>query len=949
MRNSATYQELRALMLFSAGKLDEDPNYEGFAFGQSKLSTYSAPKISLWFNRGRARDDRNAPFANGDGMQYKEGTRKTGDAGIKPFFNDIPNDGKPTRMLFCGTLTPSQSVQFGQYSPIRNGQGWKYPFQWPGKGDGDKDKKEMIYGTRRKHTVGYHAGRTKMKREDGGKYYIYEIQDNDSDKIFQASSNDASNPDRKVKDHFDSSGKLRTKSIVYENDSIAEKIGGLSEGIQAIKQSQSEADDALDVGEMYLIGTDIYTCKERYATKGGSGQPFEPGVSGDVKYTFERNDEYKVDLVDDKYIRVDDDQDVYNEKHCPIQKVAIGAIGTTRMVDYVEIGFKSTVYRQVNGFPNVSQFTNKDLPDDFAKEGQGFQMGTMNTYYDRVSLFRMEIRKDNEDWFEWSDEELFAVHGRSAQPQYNQILIKLPVKDFYEFRFIPVCGNAWIANNNYKDKDVYLLNARAGYERVSGDGGFECWIKGKTVRLREEYLMSNFIFATGEDDLPNLNPNNLLQDFWYYDSDTSSHANEPEHRITWLNEYIENSDTWNQHENRQYEHLAHAGLICRSSREVATFSNFSAYFLEGIRVKKFVNSQREPERCTNIFPEIAYDLLTNRRYGVGEFIGKASVSDDRFNIASEFCNANHLWWDGIISGQTNVRSFLFEQAAFQLLDFTILGGQFSLYPAVPFKSDYTIDFDATPGSPTFPIEALFTDGNIRNFKTTFLSPEERQLFTAELKWRFEKKDDFPETRITRVRLADSQGGYFRDPVEVFDLTQFCTDRDHVIKFAKYALRTRQTIDHSISFETTPDASHSLSPGDYIRVAVSIQHQERNRGYEQRLRTGSVTPGGVVQVNQGINLQSDRVDVYYWKPGMTEVQSGSMSISDGKATDTSFHGCLFTVRKNNSEARIYKIESIAYTEESFVEIAASYVPLAKNKKMKLLEWGENDFVIEDQES
>ena len=30
---------------------------------------------------------------------------------------------------------------------------------------------------------------------------------------------------------------------------------------------------------------------------------------------------------------------------------------------------------------------------------------------------------------------------------------------------------------------------------------------------------------------------------------------------------------------------------------------------------------------TNLFPEIAYNLLTNRRYGVGEFIGNNAISD----------------------------------------------------------------------------------------------------------------------------------------------------------------------------------------------------------------------------------------------------------------------------------------------------------------------------------
>ena len=201
-----------------------------------------------------------------------------------------------------------------------------------------------------------------------------------------------------------------------------------------------------------------------------------------------------------------------------------------------------------------------------------------------------------------------------------------------------------------------------------------------------------------------------------------------------------------------------------------------------------------------ISPEIAYDLLTNRRYGVGEFIGNNSVDAVRFNVAAEFCFVNGFYWDGVISNKTNVRQFLFEQSAFQLLDFTILGGQFSLYPAVPFRSDYSIDFNATAGSSTFPIKALFTDGNVKDFRCTFLSPEERQLFIAELKYRKEERNGFAETRLTRVRLADSEGGYYRDPVEAFDMTQFCTTREHAINFAKYALRLRQTVDHSVSFK-----------------------------------------------------------------------------------------------------------------------------------------------------
>ena len=699
---------------------------------------------------------------------------------------------------------------------------------------------------------------------------------------------------------------------------------------------------------MYLIGSDVYTCINRNNSQGEQGTPYEPTKSGDVTYTFKREQEYKIDAVDDKWIRVDDPVDVHSEKHIPIQKVAIGSVGTTRQVDYVEIGFKSRVYRQVNGYPNVAQFTNVELADDFAKEQQSMDLGTMNTYYDRISLFRMEIRKDGQEWRKTTGDELFAVHGRTAQDQYNQILIKLPEKNFYEFRFVPYCGNAWFTDNNFREKPIYLLNARKPYLKVGDEDGYDVYIKGDKIKVFDRYLMSNEIYATGEKTLPNLNPNNLMQDFWYYDTDTSSHADSPEHSITWLNEYVENNSTWYAHEDRQYEHLSHAGLICRSSKEVSTFSNFSAYITEGIEVQRFINSSSFPNGPTNIFPEVAFDLLTNRRYGVGEYVGRSSVDEDRFNIAAEFCQANGFHWDGVISAQTNVRNFLFEQAAYQLLDFTILGGQFSLYPAVPYDSNKTISFAAKAVMPTSRLR-LCSPTATSETRTTFLSPEERQLFTAEVKWRLEKENDFPETHVTRVRLADDQGGYYRDPVEAFDCSQFMTSRDHAIAFAKYALRVRQTVDHSVSFETTPDAAHLLAPGDYIRMGVSIQHQERNRGFDVRLRTGSVDPYGVVQINPGISMESSDIDVFYWKPGMDNVREGRINVRDGKTQQAAFFGSLFTRKRAGSEARIYKIESIAYTEESFVEISGSYVPLTDDNRMQLLQWDDSDFVIEDNQS
>ena len=946
MVNRGTYQELEALLMFSAGEIHVRPEYDGYAFGDSKIDSYPSAKLALWFSPGADKAGGNIPFYVGSAQQYSEGKKDVGNKGVKPFWTDIPKDGTDSKMIFCGVVTPTQNAVFGQYSPIRNGQGWKYPFKYPGKGDGDKDNKKTIYATRTKHVAGYHAGKTTLTRRLKNSNYKlkFHIHDEKADVIWLGDDKSDSTPALPTRKHFQSNNLLKYADD-FDKDGIVEDIGGLTEGLNAINQSKETADTTLDVGELFLIGTSIYRCTLRKNVGKGitQGTPYEPGKTGDVFYHLDRESEYHKNFVSSNFYLTKNSNDIYNETHMPIQKVAVGSIGTTRAVDSVTLGLKSTVYKQINSYPNVQEFTGPKQVDGFAKDNAQFQLGTTNSYYGRISLFRMELKAGDGKWFDYCGDTVFAVYGNNPQPSYNQIQIIPSKKTFLQIRFIPVCGNAWIANKFYQTKKVLLLNAKMPYKNIGVRGGFQVRIRGTYDKIEDLYDMSSKLWEYGEDKYedPSANPNSLLQDFWFYDADTSSHANEPEHQITHINEYVENDKAWYADMKKQYENIAYSGLICQSTKEISQFSNFSAYMEHGISALSLRDGDY---KSTANFPDIAYDLLTNRRYGVGEYVGNNSVDKARMFVASKFCYANDLFWDGVISEKINLREFLYTQAAYQLLDFTILGGQFSLFPSVPYNSDFTIDFGAKAGEQNFPISGLFTDGNVRNFRTTFLSSEERQLFIAELKYREETPNGFPETRVTRVRLAEDQGGYARDPVELFDMTQFCTSREQAIKFAKFALRLRQTVDHSIQFETTPDAAHSLKPGDYIRAAVSIQHQEKELGFTDRLKTGSVAPDGTIQFNQGVT--DGLFSVYYWKPGMDSVLKGKMHLKDGIVQTAAMRGSLFTVASTKSEARVYKIESISFTEESFVEITASYIQLTKSGRMRILDWSNKDFVIED---
>jgi hypothetical protein len=300
-------------------------------------------------------------------------------------------------------------------------------------------------------------------------------------------------------------------------------------------------------------------------------------------------------------------------------------------------------------------------------------------------------------------------------------------------------------------------------------------------------------------------------------------------------------------------------------------------------------------------------------------------------LAAQFCRANGFTWDGVIAEKLNLRSWIFEQAAFCLLDFTILGGQFSLVPSVPYTSDFRIDNAAKPL-----ISALFTDGNIRNLKVSWLSPEERQLFKAVCKWRQETDNGFSQERIFAMRLSEAQGGSELDHEEVFDMSGFCTTQAQAQIFAQYALRLRQVVDHGLVFETTPQAAMGLEPGFYFRFVSEVTHTSR-------FNNGSINSEGFI--TSTTELVDGDYNVLAWLPGTVGVGQTILGVRDGRALQPELFGQVFTVQTTATQDRVYKVESLSYTSEGFVEVAGSCQPLSASGALAVLDWDSQSFVAE----
>ena len=479
-------------------------------------------------------------------------------------------------------------------------------------------------------------------------------------------------------------------------------------------------------------------------------------------------------------------------------------------------------------------------------------------------------------------------------------------------------GANWEINergSGYKDTDTISIPATSNFPGINN------------IDIITDF--SEFVSGDNAEPWPdgkNLNPFDAITDYYQYDAERSSHQEGPEHEIVYVNE--QSSTTKRPSYEFEQAGIANVALRLSSSKEWNSFSQFSVYIKQGIKVERLIDNTTG---ATNLFPEIVYALLTNEKFGLAGLVGVPSVDKERMTIAAKFCEANGFYWDGVITDKQNIREFIYQNAIFNLLDFTILGGKFSLFPSVPFDPDNFEIFKEQ--KPT--VRALFTDGNTRNLKVSFLTPEERQNFIGTVYFRKEVPNGFPETLSQTLTIDTDDENIIVEkfPIEVFDMSDFCTSEEHAETFLKHALKIREKVDHGIKFETTPQAALGLKPGDYIRFISEATHTSR-------FENGVISPDGVVQSVGNDSLSN--VNIYHWKPGTQEVKETVLNVVNGKATDANLYGSVFTVKQTTESNRLYKTESITYTDEGLIEVSASHAPLLSDGTLATINYIDTDF-------
>ena len=394
-----------------------------------------------------------------------------------------------------------------------------------------------------------------------------------------------------------------------------------------------------------------------------------------------------------------------------------------------------------------------------------------------------------------------------------------------------------------------------------------------------------------------------LAEAFVYDAVRSS-ADGPEHSIAYVNVVTENDET------PSYKDLAVVGLNIQSSQELTNLDQLSVYCTQGV-----IDS--------HLFPDVLFDLFTNKRYGTGEIFDKRQINEKSFRDAALWTKNRGYYFDGAVSNKANLRTWGTERARDFLLDLGVSGGKFLLKPA--------LNFDGPE-----PIAALFTAGNIIDdtFQMTYLDTQERTEPIVSIKWRQERMQNkvgerglFPQLREITVRR---EGVSDDNPTLQLDISGFATSQRHAIDRAKFECQLKKYITHVIRFKTLPSEA-TLQVGSVIKVGMESLR------YEQP-KNGVILQNG--QVVTWPSMGDGEYPVLLWDGGV--LQETTLKISRGRAEP---RGAVFCLADTEQKAEAYKVQSVGFDEDGNVDVEAVYWPLDANDYSLLAStFGDNDFVI-----
>jgi hypothetical protein len=243
-----------------------------------------------------------------------------------------------------------------------------------------------------------------------------------------------------------------------------------------------------------------------------------------------------------------------------------------------------------------------------------------------------------------------------------------------------------------------------------------------------------------------------------------------------------------------------------------TTRQLSIYYEQGVKVDLYsVDAGGSTQGASNQLVDLAMYLFTSlKRNAAGTTPDVASpILTSNLPTIASFCNQYSLHFNGIISESVNIIELIGETAPFFLLSFLSTGGQYRFAPVLPINGSQQINLSTLSAAATFTEDEILPG----SFGKTYVSAADKADVNCVMLYRQNDPDAIGTQQTVQVRYS---GVSLDAPTEQFDMTDFCSNRDHAIIYAKHYLARRKYAVHAVNFSIPLDTT-GLIPTDIIKI------------------------------------------------------------------------------------------------------------------------------------
>jgi hypothetical protein len=938
-----TAQLLRSVFMIGGSQIGAIDPYQ-IAIGDNLLSQYElnptnndGGRVSFYFrNDGQGRIEPSHHLA-GRLPEHDEGNAER-NGGPDVFAIRGVNNAWTTD--FCYTTKPANQTQFGLYGACGNDLGYRVnPIITPAsiaqlvpkddKGNSrvvctpeaqvkaQREKQDVIFASRAGVVKrnGNNTSHNEYVGLDVGDTFVYTIQ---------------KSSDYSTKFKFDNPGGPDGTVTCID---VAQAVAG----------RQRTWDDNIVIGELYQFGQALAVCIERLPaeqifTSAADREPAGGGTNIDAKFRVVRTfGDGASRFTSYERITRDGDDDVTHwngTQTSHLFRVAIASFVIDRPTQVIEIGVKSSLGVRYSGMMNYRDaisYTETDAKSCDSYEGQTVSKGevftttsiTSGTYTGpdvRYSFHRVGFRiGGSDDDFTYLPQ-LIGFRSQTLEATYNSFRLEFPSTQRWEVEIRPVSG--WAIRENYETGNLIVIDNQQAKSRVVHGNGAVLRYTGETLsRTSKTFELVPTHPKNGDLGINHMDGNSYV-DQWgklaevFMQEEVQSSASSPEHEIAYINLISRNTET------PLYDNLSLLGMNLRSSLSVGSLSQLSVY------VNKGFSADLQGEHR---FPSCAYLILTDTVFGTGDVVPPILIDRDSFDYCDTWTAGRKYFFDIGISSPENAPSKLTEWAGRYLLDLMRRGGRYYMEPIAEFGKIYN------------PI-ALYTSGNINlsdpddpesesTLVVSYREQSARDRIRVSVKWREERLDSditgrglFPVIRELNVREA---GTSENSRLVEIDMSEYCTSEEHALDVAKMECRKR-LITHDVQFEAIPEQA-PLQPGAIIKLGMEVlTYSDPNNGV--------ILEDGTVVFNGG--GADGSYDVALWDGIANDIQEATINVVDGKVSG--YNQSVFTLATVVSDAQIFKVQKLDFTETGDIEVVASHYPLLDDGTSALLEdWNDPD--------